>query len=63
LVPDASAAREAFNANGLSVRQVTDSIHDARWLLLDNATRDQLTRALAVLRDTHRLQCLAIRAI
>ncbi|MGH9173781.1 MAG: homoserine dehydrogenase, partial [Vicinamibacterales bacterium] len=55
LVPDASAAREAFNANGLSVRQVTDSIHDARWLLLDNATRDQLTRALAVLRDTHRL--------
>ena len=63
LVPDASAAREAFHAHGLSVRHVTDSIHDARWLLVDEAARDQVTRALAVLRDTHRLQCLAIRAI
>jgi hypothetical protein len=63
LVPDASAARDAFNAHGLSVRHVTDSVNDARWLLLEEATRARVTNALAVLRDTHRLHCVAIRSI
>ena len=63
VVPDASAAREAFTTHGLRVRHVTDSVHDARWLVLDETTREEVTRALAGLRDTHRLQCLAIRAI
>ena len=63
VVPDASAARDAFNAHGLGVRHVTESVHDARWLVLEEATRDRVTKALAVLRDTHRLQCLAIRSI
>ena len=63
LVPDASAARDAFNSHGLDVKHVTESVHDARWLVLGETTRDQVTQALAVLRDTHRLQCVAIRAI
>ncbi len=63
VVPDASAAREAFSTHGLGVRHVTESVGDARWLVLDEITRDEVARALAGLRDTHRLQCLAIRAI
>jgi len=63
LIPGAAAVREAFTTHGLNVRDVTDCVHDARWLVLDEATRDHVTRSLAVLRDTHRLQCLAMRAI
>jgi len=63
LVPAGSAVKDAFNSRGLRVKHVTDVVDEARWLVLEKASRTLVTQALDALRETNRIRTFAIRAI
>ena len=63
LVPDTEAVSQSFAAAGASVREVSATIGDARWLRLATATRDEISVALASVTQRHRIQCVPFRAL
>ena len=62
-VPDAAAVTQVFSGVHFNVLHVSDAVGDTRWVRLAPATRESLDAALAGVQATHRLQCLAIRAL
>jgi homoserine dehydrogenase len=63
VTPDAAAVRNIFIGCGADVRHVTEAVGNTRWLRVAPVLRAQLTEALTRMRDTHRIQCHAIRVL
>jgi homoserine dehydrogenase len=63
LVPSPSATSQIFASHHLSAARITDARHDTRWVCVAPATRELIDRALVNIEATHRIRCLAIRAL
>ena len=62
LTPDPASTERVFASHGLDVIGVT-TIGDRRWLRIGTASREHVARSLAAIRDTHRVETHAIRAL
>jgi homoserine dehydrogenase len=62
-VPEAAAVTQVFSSAHFNVLHVTEPIGGTRWVRLAPATRESLDAALARVQTTHRIQCLALRAL
>lgn len=62
-VPDAAAVSQVFSGAHFNVLHVTEAIGDSRWVRLAATTRGALDAALATIQGTHRIHCLALRAL
>lgn len=63
IVPDQRALDDAFATWGLTPQQVSSPIGDCRWLRIAECSRGHVTRALANLKQRHRIDCHPIRAL
>jgi homoserine dehydrogenase len=63
VAPESSAARALLTNTGLAVTGASDTRGGAQWLRVATASNADLTRALTQLRQTHRLDTFALRAL
>ncbi len=63
VVPDASAAQALLSAAGLPVAAAAGGVDRSHWIRLAPTPTEVVTRAVAQLQHTHRIECQAIRAV
>lgn len=63
LVPERASTEQVFTTHGLQVIAISDAVDAARWVRVGRATREQVGKGLAAVRDTHRIEAAGIRAL
>lgn len=63
VVPDGAAVAALLAAHHLTATRISDAAGNARWLHIAPAANDAVDRAARSLAATHRVECLALRAL
>ena len=63
VVPDRTSTERLFATHGLRVEAVTEAAEATRWLRLGTSTRQELSKGLTAVRETHRVDTTGVRAV
>ena len=63
VVPNRASTERLFASHGLRVEAVTEAEGATRWLRLGTATRQELSKGLTAVRETHRVDTAGVRAV